>query len=1133
MKNRNSMPLGKRLVCFISIMTLMSYMLIPLRAYATINLSENNIVESAESDEATDDGDNLHHGGIIEEAGTSDDDNVEWETVEISTAEELIDFASKCNYNSYSENKIVKLTSDITLAGSGYEPMAIFCGVFDGGGHKIEGFLYSDTRSFAGFICKTTPSATVMNLTIGGNITPANRQMVMGGIVGDNYGLIKNCKYVGIVKGHDYVGGITGYNESVGRVMDCSSYGQISGQHYVGGIAGANAGGIYRCTNEADINTTNEDKKADFDDIDVDKYLGGILDISGKGSEAKEINAANSSIDIGGIAGYSMGVVEYCNNPGNVGYEHVGYNVGGIVGRQSGYVHGCTNEGKILGRKDVGGIVGQAEPYVDMDLSEDTISKLTTNINELHDLISGTLTDSDNQSDVITERLSLIQKFTNDALADIDYLSGETINWANGMTGAANDVLGRVDYVIDESSKDGGAIDQSRNAASNVGKAADALADAADAANIYNYMSDEETVRYDAAKNRIKTNGDEYNGYYEEYLENNPGDTAGAKAYANAEYAAAHPTHTYEGDVKDDADIMAEIIAAHEGEMSSDAAQSTQSAMDALSDAGDNLSEAASDVDGIVDNLSGRDDIALPYLSDGYKSRTSSFMAALQGMSDNMGQLNNELNNSSSVLTDDMQKVNDSFNSIMLLFTDALSTALNMDYEAIYEDESLDVALNSTQGTIADCTNNGTVYGDIDTAGIAGTMAIEYDFDLESDTTGIKDSKAGAVYKTKCVLRDDVNNGRITSHKSYAGGQTGLQEMGIITGCANYGRIVSTSGGYVGGIAGSSVSDIHNSYSKCILSGSQYIGGIAGYGCNIRQCVSMPSINDGDSFIGAIAGEVSDNYHIEDNHFCSKTLGGIDRISYEGMAAPVSYDELCRIPGIPVDFKTIVVAFLSGDDEVGRVNIGYGESIGPDMYPESYVDEEHYIKWNTNGLDDITEDAEITGEECRFLTTIASSRLRGNGQSVILADGRFKDGQELICDEYKDIPDGEDVSDSVAGKLIERWEVTIPDDGSASHRIRVQAPDGIKSYDIYIDNGNGYYKMPAEKMGMYETVLAEGNNMSLLLINTSIPKWVYCTCGVIAGIIVLYAVILLIRNSKSGIKSEGNNTKEENNGDTK
>ena len=66
--------------------------------------------------------------------------------------------------------------------------------------------------------------------------------------------------------------------------------------------------------------------------------------------------------DIGGIAGFSNGVIQSCKNVGNVGYEHMGYNVGGIVGRQSGYLDGCKNTGIVNGRKDVGGIAGQLEP---------------------------------------------------------------------------------------------------------------------------------------------------------------------------------------------------------------------------------------------------------------------------------------------------------------------------------------------------------------------------------------------------------------------------------------------------------------------------------------------------------------------------------------------------------------------------------------------------------------------------------------------------------------------------------------------------------------------------------------------------------------------------------------------------
>ena len=77
-------------------------------------------------------------------------------------------------------------------------------------------------------------------------------------------------------------------------------------------------------------------------------------------------NAEDENVvsDSGGIVGFSKGVVSGCVNRGTVGYPHFGYNVGGIAGRQSGYLTGCENRGEIHGRKDVGGIVGQMEPYL-------------------------------------------------------------------------------------------------------------------------------------------------------------------------------------------------------------------------------------------------------------------------------------------------------------------------------------------------------------------------------------------------------------------------------------------------------------------------------------------------------------------------------------------------------------------------------------------------------------------------------------------------------------------------------------------------------------------------------------------------------------------------------------------------
>ena len=83
----------------------------------------------------------------------------------------------------------------------------------------------------------------------------------------------------------------------------------------------------------------------------------------------EQLNAAENvpvCTDIGGIAGFSSGILQGCVNTGAVGYAHVGYNIGGVVGRQSGYLNGCTNSGTILGRKDVGGIAGQLVPEVQL-----------------------------------------------------------------------------------------------------------------------------------------------------------------------------------------------------------------------------------------------------------------------------------------------------------------------------------------------------------------------------------------------------------------------------------------------------------------------------------------------------------------------------------------------------------------------------------------------------------------------------------------------------------------------------------------------------------------------------------------------------------------------------------------------
>ena len=104
-------------------------------------------------------------------------------------------------------------------------------------------------------------------------------------------------------------------------------------------------------------------------------------------------------------------------NAGTVGYEHLGYNVGGIVGRTDGFVSGCINQGAVYGRKDVGGIAGQAEPYLELDLSQSTLEKLRTELDKLHDVVDGSANEMDNSSSIINNDLNALQARMNTAIS--------------------------------------------------------------------------------------------------------------------------------------------------------------------------------------------------------------------------------------------------------------------------------------------------------------------------------------------------------------------------------------------------------------------------------------------------------------------------------------------------------------------------------------------------------------------------------------------------------------------------------------------------------------------------------------------------------------------------------------------
>ena len=154
----------------------------------------------------------------------------------------------------------------------------------------------------------------------------------MGGLVGISYGQIVNCTFQGIVIGSTTVGGLVGLNQSGGRIVNCSFRGSVTGEHYVGGIAGENFGSMVQCVNHGTINTT-----------EIEPEPGMIEGPEGL-DQLRSTENVPAGTDIGGIAGFSAGLIESCRNNGDVGYAHTSYNVGGIAGRQTGLLTGCVNE---------------------------------------------------------------------------------------------------------------------------------------------------------------------------------------------------------------------------------------------------------------------------------------------------------------------------------------------------------------------------------------------------------------------------------------------------------------------------------------------------------------------------------------------------------------------------------------------------------------------------------------------------------------------------------------------------------------------------------------------------------------------------------------------------------------------
>ncbi len=290
------------------------------------------------------------------------------------------------------------------------------------------------------------------------------------------------------------------------------------------------------------------------------------------------------------------------------------------------------------------------------------------------------------------------------------------------------------------------------------------------------------------------------------------------------------------------------------------------------------------------------------------------------------------------------------------------------------------------------------------------------------------------------ILQNCLNYGTITAKKNHVGSVVGLMELGLVHKCEGYGKVCSTDGSYVGGIAGKSTSTIQNSYAKCTLEGKDFVGGITGYGYCIKNCGSLVEIVDAAAFSGAIAGDREPNQTVSGNYFVSDVLAGIDGISYKGAAEPMEYSSFIEIEGVPEEFTKFSLTYIADGEIVETVPFSYGANLSDHSLPELPKKEGCYGEWEECDYSRMTFSKEIEAIYTPYITTVASDAKRDDIHPVALAEETFDDTVSFSAKQLE------------ADEQLEKWSFQLAGKGvddQMEYVVRFLPPETNPKIDLY------------------------------------------------------------------------------------
>ena len=127
---------------------------------------------------------------------------------------------------------------DLTTEPNFYIPR--LAGEFDGNGHRISNLSFNfDFISQVGLFGRLTYGAVVTH--VGAESANITGDEDVGGLVGENYGAVRNSYATGIVTGDKNVGGLVGHNSHWATVRNSYATSNVTGDENVGGLVGYNS----------------------------------------------------------------------------------------------------------------------------------------------------------------------------------------------------------------------------------------------------------------------------------------------------------------------------------------------------------------------------------------------------------------------------------------------------------------------------------------------------------------------------------------------------------------------------------------------------------------------------------------------------------------------------------------------------------------------------------------------------------------------------------------------------------------------------------------------------------------------------------------------------------------------------